>query len=210
MRIRVIHLFEANNNIFLKVLWADHVVTQGEKQPMRRIAAGILEIPESKWRSLNEAKKLQSQPNPLNKPRNNNDAKACYGRIVNGLAMLATCCWGMPTQAVTTHAEVLEEICHQDQLRTIASLHTKYIPSNAFWYWSGKRRLGLTLLIGLLALLQILMSKGMSFSTPSGSVMINRLLDAFVDDMLNGINDEARLTRTWSLEDLSTWLEDMS
>jgi hypothetical protein len=48
-RLRVIHLFEADNNIFLKVMWADRLVTHGENhKPIWRIPARIKKIQESK------------------------------------------------------------------------------------------------------------------------------------------------------------------
>jgi hypothetical protein len=40
--------------------------------------------------------------------RFDNDASACYDRIIVALAMLAACRCGMPANAIRTHAETLQ------------------------------------------------------------------------------------------------------
>ncbi len=54
-----------------------------------------------------------------------NDAKACYDRIINGIAMMAACCLGMPTPAVATHVGVL--VAMEKSLKTTFGISSRLI-----------------------------------------------------------------------------------
>jgi hypothetical protein len=61
-----------------------------------------------------------------------NDAKSCYDRIVNGLAMLAARNVGMPLPAVQTHAGVLAAMRYTIKT-SFGTLNPKYAILHFVW-----------------------------------------------------------------------------
>jgi hypothetical protein len=108
-RLRVIHIFEADYNLFLKTLWARRLVTRGEESNL----FGESQQGSRKGRTANDVVLLKRLTYDLSRLlRSNlgtfdNDAKSCYDRVINGLAMLAARRLGMPDAAIRTHAGVL-------------------------------------------------------------------------------------------------------
>jgi hypothetical protein len=108
-RLRVIHIFEADYNIFLKTMWAKRLVARGEECN----AFGESQQGSRKKRTANDAVLLKRLTYDLTRLlRTNlgtfdNDAKSCYDRVINGLAMIAARRLGMPELVIQTHAGVL-------------------------------------------------------------------------------------------------------
>jgi hypothetical protein len=109
-RLQIIHLFEADFNLFLKLQWGstlakgavnEDLLHSGQhgsipkRAPMDPIMH--IELTNDLCRLLNH-----------NLARFNNDASACYDRIIVTLGMLAARRCGMPENAVRTHATCLQ------------------------------------------------------------------------------------------------------
>jgi hypothetical protein len=225
-RLRVIHLFEADYNLFLKIFWAKRLVQRGESTGQ----FGEAQQGSRPRRKANDAVMLKRLSYDLSRIlRTNmgtfdNDAKSCYDRIINGIAMLAARRLGMPTTTVATHAGVLSQMKYT--IKTAYGISERYIASteSAFLYVTGQGSgaspaVWLTLSTVLFSALQALTIWGMVFTNPSGSIRTERHSDSFVDDTQNKANDaqlsepclddtqngvnDAFLPAPWSLQDLS-------
>ena len=215
-RLRIIHLFEADFNLFLKIIWASRLVQRGEESSQ----FGEAQQGSRPRRAANDAVLLKRLTYDLSRIlRTNlgtfdNDAKSCYDRIINAIAMLAAKRLGMPDNALSTHAGVLWAMKYS--IKTMFGISDGYYASG-----EGKTLFGtgqgsgaspaawLTISTVLLASLRILVERGMLFKTPDGTKSVERYSDAFVDDAQNGLND-AHLKTPWTLPELSQRLEDMS
>jgi hypothetical protein len=135
-RLRVIHLFEADYNLFLKVLWAQRLVKQGEENAQ----FGEAQQGSRAGRTANDAVLLKrlsydlSRITKTNLATFDNDAKSCYDRVVNSVAMLASKRMGMPDSAITTHAGVLREMKYVVKTAFgISNLHIKSSPTSTLF-----------------------------------------------------------------------------
>jgi hypothetical protein len=215
-RLRVIHIFEADYNIFLKIMWARRLVQRGEETKQ----FGESQQGSRSGRTANDAVLLKRLTYDITRIlRSNlgtfdNDAKSCYDRIINGLAMLAARRLGMPDSAIRTHAGVLAQM--QYAIKTSYGVSTLFIQSmvDAFLYGTGQGSgaspaIWLTLSVILLNSLKVLIPRGMKFENPSSTLVSERHSDAFVDDAQNGVNDTGE-AEPWSLERLQMDLQKMS
>ncbi len=128
-RLRIIHLFEADYNLFLKVMWAKRLVLKGEAlnafgesqqgtQPRQKVQDAVL---------LKTFTYELNQILHTNLGTFDNDAKSCYDRIIKGLAMLVarwlgcSCnqCWG-----VEGH-----EVYCEDLFWVVKQFHSKFTRS---------------------------------------------------------------------------------
>ena len=109
-RLRIIHLFEADYNLFLKLIWGSRLVRravlldllndgQHGSVPGRTPMDPIM---------LNQLTTDLCRLLKVNYARFDNDASACYDRIIVALAMLAARRCGMPLHAIRSHAKALE------------------------------------------------------------------------------------------------------
>ncbi len=111
-RLRVIHLFKADYNLFLKVLWAQRLVKQGEAH----LQFGESQQGSRAGRTANDAVMLKrllydlSRITKTNPATFDNNAKSCYVHIINSVAMLTAKRLGMPESAISTHAGVLHQM----------------------------------------------------------------------------------------------------
>ncbi len=105
-RLRIIHLYKADYNLFLKTTWARRLVTPGEDpQPFGQSQHGS--CPGRTANDIVLLKRLtynMSQQTQSNLGTFDNDAKSCYDRIVSSVAMLLACRLGMPAEPIQTHA----------------------------------------------------------------------------------------------------------
>jgi len=104
-RLRIIHLFEADFNLFLKLTWGSRLVRHAQKLdllnngqhgsvPGRNPMDPIM---------LNQLSSDMCRVLKLNFARFDNDASACFDRIIVALGMLAARRCGMPVSAIRTH-----------------------------------------------------------------------------------------------------------
>ena len=108
-RLRIIHLFEADNNLALKLLWGSRLVRRAvELDLLHPCQHGC--VPRHTTMDIIMLIQLSNdlcQVSKMNIARFDNDASACFDRIIIVLAMLAARRCGMPDQAIQTHAEAL-------------------------------------------------------------------------------------------------------
>lgn len=215
-RLRVIHLFEADYNFFLKLMWASRLVHRGEdtnqlgsQQYGSRARLSALDPTILKRLTYDLSRILRSNLGTFD-----NDAKSCYDRIINSIAMIAAQRLGMSAEAIAVHAGVLWAM--QYSIKTMYGVSEGYYQStkDATLFGTGQGSgaspaAWLTISIVLLSSLQRMITRGMRFATPSGFIEVERLSDAFVDDTQNGIND-AHLPRPMSLGQLIRNLEHMA
>jgi hypothetical protein len=108
-KLRIIHLFEADYNLILKLLWGKRLMAHANRHQLinaqqyarkRSTALQPAMLRELVFDVCRQTKKDVSIGDL--------DATACFDRIIVCLAMLAARRWGMPTSAVATHAEALQ------------------------------------------------------------------------------------------------------
>ena len=129
--------------------------------------------------------------------RFDNDASACFDRIIVPLAMLAARRCGMPGNAGSTHSEALQFMRY-----TVKTVHgvsedsyqgTPFAPLFGTGQGSGASPAAwLSLVVILMATLDRLVRERMDFSSPH--FKHSRLIDAFVDDTSLGFTDDGTLS----------------
>jgi len=106
-RLRVIHLFEADYNIFLKIIYGRRMVKNGE----RKHAMNDQQHGSRPRRMTTDAlflARFEKDPiRQVNSAHMDNDATRCYDRIIVSLGMIACRRLGMPSSAIRTQAESL-------------------------------------------------------------------------------------------------------
>jgi hypothetical protein len=129
-RLRIIHLFEADFNFFLKIMWGSRLVHQANDYGM--INTGQYGSVPGKMAielvMLNQISNDICRTNKINLIRFENDASACYDRILVHLGMLAAHRCGMPTNAVQIHADTLERM--QYKVKTAFGISTNHYSSD--------------------------------------------------------------------------------
>lgn len=195
-RLRIIHLFEADFNFILKLMWGHRLVRraieldllhQGQHGsiPGRTTLDPIM---------LTQLTTDISRVQKTNMIRFDNDASACYDRIIVALGMLAARRCGMPDNAISTHANALKWMKYK--VKTIYGISednysgTEFEPLFGTGQGSGASpAVWLSLVVILLHTLDRLIPERMSFSTPNGKIQHERLTDAYVDDTSLGFTD---------------------
>jgi Reverse transcriptase (RNA-dependent DNA polymerase) len=110
-KLRVIHLFEADYNLILKLIWSRRAVWQAHccnvlnhgqsgSRPGRR-AIDVVIMKEMKYQYARFTK--------TNLGTIDNDAKSCYDRIICNVAMLISQYYGIPTEFCNMQAETLRK-----------------------------------------------------------------------------------------------------
>jgi hypothetical protein len=200
-RLRIIHLFEADFNLFLKLIWGSRLVKraaslnllndgQHGSTPRKKAIDPIMltQLTTDLCRILKH-----------NLARFDNNASACYDRIIVALGMLAARRCGMPDTAVQTHAD-----CLQLMKYTVKTVHgisesnyhgTTFEPLYGTSQGSGASpSVWLTLVVVRMNTLDRLIPDRMSFQSPDTSQRHDRLIDAFVDDTSLGFTDPGLIT----------------
>ena len=198
-RLRIIHLFEADYNLILKIMWGSRLVR-------RALALDLLHpcqhgsVPRHTTMDAIMLTQLTTdlcRVNKQNLARFDNDASACYDRIIVNLAMLAARRCGMPLNAIQTHAEALQFM--QYTVKTVYGVSaesyqgTPFAPLFGTGQGSGASPAAwLSLVVLLMNTLDRLIPERMEFSTPTHQH--TRLMDAFVDDTSLGFTDTGVLS----------------
>jgi Reverse transcriptase (RNA-dependent DNA polymerase) len=110
-KLRVIHLFEADYNLMLKIIWSRKAVChahchdalndgQSGSRPGRRAIDVVL---------TKEMKYQYARFTQTNLATIDNDAKSCYDRIVCNVAMLVSQFYGIPSEYCNMQAETLKQ-----------------------------------------------------------------------------------------------------
>jgi hypothetical protein len=188
-RLRIIHLFEADYNFFLKLQWGHRLVRQ---------AASLDLLHNSQHGSI--PRRTAMDPIMLTQltsdlcrilkhdlARFDNDASACYDRIIVALGMLAARRCGMPRNAIRLHADALQFMKYT--VKTMYGISdstyqgTPFAPLFGTGQGSGASpAVWLTLVVLLLHTFDRIIPHRMNFVPISGARTHSRSSDAFVDD----------------------------
>lgn len=119
-KLRVIHIFEADFNLMLKLLWARRLVWHAHKNnALHESQAGSR--PDHRCIDVVLRKTMNYLYSTLTRTpliTIDNDAKACYDRIICNVAMLVSKYFGMTKEACQFHAKTLQQM--KFKIRTAA------------------------------------------------------------------------------------------
>ena len=204
-RLRIIHLFEADFNLYMKMQWGKRLVRRATKHLLLNTGQ-FGSVPNRT--SIEPSILLTQLTNDncrilrYNMARFDNDASACFDRIIVPLAMLAARRCGMSDAAVRIHAETLANMEY--------SVKTIYGVSEGTYRGSTKEPLfgtgqgsgaspaaWLLLVVLLMNTMDKLITERVQFDSPDSKVQHRRLIDAFVDDTSLSFtaNHETSITR---------------
>ena len=198
-RLRIIHLFEADYNFLLKLMWGHRLVRRAaDLHLLHPCQHGS--VPGHSTMDVVMLIQLTTDLCRLSKQnlaRFDNDASACFDRIIVALAMLAARRCGMPLNAISTHAEALQFMRY-----TVKTVHgvseesyqgTPFEPLFGTVQGSGASPAAwLSFVVLLMFTLDQLVPARMEFSSPLHAH--SRLIDAFVDDTSMGLTDSGDLS----------------
>ena len=208
--LQVIHLFEADYNLFLKILYGKRLVRNWEKAQAlndqqhgsrpRRMTTDALFLARLEKDLIRQAK--------ANSAHMDNDATGCYDRIVTSLGLIACRRLGMPVCAIKCQAETLRRmryaVKHSYGITASRYHGTDLEPLFGTGQGSGASpAIRLSLVVILLNALDRLSTEdnipGLNFCDPWGEVSASWRVGAFVDDTNQGVLNP---TGSLSLEDL--------
>ena len=193
-KLRIIHIFEADLNLLKGIIWGRRLIKHAE-------IFGALG--DEAWgsrggRGAEECLLLKNFTYILMRLTRtpggafDNDAKACYDRIVMVLAMLRARHLGVPTKACKMLTSFLEEAAYQ--IKTTIGISDEKYSSRPDNYLHGpgqgaRESPALWLIISTM-LMQLLHQKsdGISFQDPEQIMETMRRMDAFVDDTTAWVN----------------------
>ena len=188
-RLRIVHLFKADFNFFLKLQWGPRLVCgalslnllhngQHGSIPGRTALDSIM------------LTQLSSDPCRVlkhNYARFDKDASSCYDCIIVGLGMLAAQKCGMPSHAIRTQADALQFMKYT--VKTVYGISEDNYHGTALSLLFGTGHgsgaspaVWLSLVVIVLQTLDQLIPDRVNFSSLSGDIAHSRILDAFVDD----------------------------
>jgi hypothetical protein len=188
-RLRIVHLFKADYNFFLKLQWGHRLV---------RHACELDLLHDSEHGSI--PSRAAIDPIMLTQlttdlcrvlrhdmARFDNDASACYDRIIVALGMLAARRCGMPKNAVRLHAEALQFMRYTVKTAYGVSESnysgTPFAPLFGTGQGSGASpAVWLSLVVLLLHAFDRIVPHRMHFDPIAGGRSHSRSSDAFVDD----------------------------
>ncbi|KAI2497541.1 hypothetical protein MHU86_16944 [Fragilaria crotonensis] len=134
----------------------------------------------------------------INYVRFDNDASACFDRIIVALGMLAARRCGMPFEAVRTHSKALELM--QYMVKTMYGVSDDSYRGTALEPLFGTGQgsgaspaVWLSLVVLLLNTMEKVIPDRITFKSADGNIVHPRLVDAFVDDTAIGLTDSGGL-----------------
>jgi hypothetical protein len=194
-QLRIICLYEADYNIFLKIMWAHRLVkickehelfddTQAEGRPNR--TSRDVAIRKMLTYAYSRVTRTLFACMDL-------DVKSCYDRIMASFGMLCSRYFGMPKEACLLHGTTISEMCHHVKTTLGISLAFFQSTPECVLYGSGQGSSGspplwMTISIILFCTLEAQVGKGATYSCPRQHLTTNHTTEAFVDDSTNFIN----------------------
>jgi hypothetical protein len=206
--LRVIHLYEADYNICLKLLWGKPMVYQGkDNNCFGEQQHGFL--PRHQAMNVVHMKMLTYDLTRilcLVLIMFDNDATGCFDHIIVSLAMIAALQLGMPRPAARLHSSVLLNMKYY--VKMAHGISNEYYKGTRDYllYGTGQGSgaspsVWRSLMVVRLTTFTILALLSMSFADPWGNIFEERNADSFVDDTSNGCND-AHLETAMPFEEL--------
>jgi hypothetical protein len=215
-RFRVLHLFEADYNSILKLLYGKCLVRHGDKYEA---------LNDQQWgsrpqRTTMDALFLSRLSRDLatqlkaNTASMDNNATGCYDRIVVALGMIACRRRGMPEMAIRTHTESLKVMKYS--VKTVYGISAENYSGTVFEPLFGTGQgsgaspaIWLALVVIILNAYDELAADGYSFSDPWNDLTELWKVFAFVDDTLLGFIDTCNRSLPEMIETLEglaqTW-----
>ena len=200
-RLRIIHLFEADFNQFLKLQWGSRLVKRAVKHDLLNTGHHG-SVP--KRTAMDPIMLTQLTPDLCrlmkhNLTRFDNNASACYDRIIVALGMLSARRFGMPENAIKTHADSLQFMRYA--VKTIYGISEDNYLGTPFepLFETGQGRgsspaIWRTLVVLLMDTLDRIIPERTQFESPDSTIKHSRLIDAFVDDTSLGFTDPGYVT----------------
>ena len=214
-RLRIIHLFEADSNLYLNLQWGHRLVRSATDHDL--IHPGQHgSVPGRNATDLVMLNQLTTDMVRIKKTyyaHFDNDASACYDRILVPLAMIAARRWGMPVNAIELHAKTLEAM--QYTIKTSYGTSEKYYTGNTeeplFGTGQGSGAspaAWLSLATVLMNTLEDITSERVIFRSPDSPEDVHmRLVDAFVDDTSLSFTED---DLSQSFDQILLWLQDVA
>lgn len=209
-RLRVIHLFEADYNLFLKIIFGRRMVKNAERAQAlndqqhgsrpRRMTTDALFLARLEKDLIRQTK--------ANSAHMDNDATGCYDRIVTSLGMIACRRLGVPSKAIKCQAETLR-LMRYSVKHAYGTAPQEYTSSDTEPLFGTGQGSGASpaIWLGLVVILLNALDRisaeegipGLCFSDPWNDYITRWRVGAFVDDTNQGIMDP---TGTLSLDEL--------
>jgi hypothetical protein len=192
-KLRVIHLFEADLNLYLGILWSrrlmwnaeDHQCLNDEQWGSRsgRMCSDVVLLKHFTY--------LMSHMTKTTLGTFDNDAKSCYDRIVVNLAMLISRTMGMTRDAAGLHAEFLRQA--EYHLKTQMGITDEFYSNDAdviHGTGQGSRASPALWVIISSVIIALIRKKsdGVYAASSDLGVWVRRWMDGFVDDKTAWIN----------------------
>ncbi|KAI2488890.1 hypothetical protein MHU86_25944 [Fragilaria crotonensis] len=195
-RLRIIHLFEADFNFLLKLLWGSRLVRRALQYDLLHHGQ-FGSVPRKTTMDpimLTQLTSDLSRILKINMARFDNDASACYDRIIVAFGMLAARRCGMPENAIHTHSSALQLMRYAVKTVYGVSVDTYQGSESEPLFGTGQGSgaspaVWLSLVVLLLNTLDKLVPDRITFESPTRHMHHSRLVDAFVDDTYLGVND---------------------
>ena len=195
-RLRIICLYEADYNLFLKLNFAKHMVPHAEKHNLLGQAQGGNRQDKSS-NDVAQRKVLQYLYTRLTRSNFatfDNDAKSCYDRIIASLALMICMSFGVAQDACELHGLAIALMRHH--VKTSLGVSDEFFRSETWrtLFGSGQGSGGspplwLVLSVMLFRALLTACPYRMTFTNPTRTRTFTRASNAFVDDTTNGLND---------------------
>jgi hypothetical protein len=219
-KLRVIHLYEADYNIILKIIWARKLVWNvhdlnrlNEGQAGSRPGCNAIDVIIQK-----EMKYLYSSLTKTNLATMDNDAKSCYDRIICNLAMIISQYFGVTRNMASLHATTLRKMKYR--LRTALGestttyQHTAMTPIHGTGQGSCASPAIWLLISSILMDCLSALGGGMTLQNVNNDFSIQQWIDGFVDDTSLFANiihdsDDHNITRLCHqlTRDMTVWNE---
>ena len=195
-RLRIIHLFEADFNFLLKLLWGSRLVQRAVEFDLLN-SGQFGSVPRKTTMDpimLSQLTTDLSRILKMNMARFDNDASACYDRIIVSFGMLAARRCGMPESAISTHSSALQFMRYAVKMFYGVSIQQYFGTADDPLFGTGQGSgaspaVWLTLVVLLLNTLEKLTPERISFESPNSTMTHTRLVDAYVDDTSAGFTD---------------------
>ena len=213
-KLRIITLLEADINLALGMLWGRRLIRQGElfqafhpEQWGSRKLRSAIEAVLMKTFTYQLAELTRTPCGTFD-----NDAQACYDRIVTSLVNLVSLALGMPVTACTLRSSLLQHFRHR--IKTASGISEDEYLSSVDYVLYGEcqgTRWAPAAWFLISTLLMSCMpdkSNGLQFLDPQQRTTAARIMDGFVDDTTAWVNDFRRsLQDGYTIHDLRTDLQ---
>ena len=207
-RLHIIHLFEADFNLYMKLQWGKRLVQRANKHKLLNTGQFGSVPGHTSLEPIMLTQFTNDNCRILRKTlaRFDNDASACFDRIIVPLAMAAARRCGMSNESVRIHAETLDRM--EYSVKTMFGLSSeKYSGTPAEPLFGTGQGSGaspaawLSLVVLIMNTMDRVIPERVEFQSPDSSTVHTRLIDAFVDDTSlsftnNGSQTMEEITKT--------------